>query len=126
MSADQFTRWLCPSCGQDGFDSWNKAVFDGPTWEDEGELPSLAHPYMLGCECWRCDQDATIRYTSPGVPPRVIMAPEDHKPGQWMEFVESAFAEFNANPEAGVACLPAQTRDADWSRGCLAAKGQLQ
>lgn len=116
--ADQFTRWCCPKCGDDGIDSWNKAVWDGPGYQS---LDEVENPHIIGGECWRCWWPITVAYFAPGETPRAIVAPSDN-----YSYEETAFAKFAASPGNGVTLTPAKSRDADWSRGCSTAKGQLQ
>ena len=120
---DQFTRWCCPKCGKDGIDSWNKAVWDGPGFQSEAEIPL---PWIMGGECWRCDHPCVMIYPGKDKAPRVILAPEPLDERNPYSYEPAAMDAAEANPELGEVCLPATSRDRDWSRGCLAAKGQLQ
>jgi hypothetical protein len=115
--SDQFTRWLCPMCGEPGIDSWNKAMFDG--LDHEGELPPL---HILGYDCMRCWIPVTVAYRGPNVAPRAIMGPHD---GPY-EYEDAAMAALEGDLTSGVELLPSIARDADWSGGCVAAKAQLQ
>lgn len=115
---DQFTRWLCPECDQPSFDSWNKAIFDGID-QDPDDLPN---PWILGDTCQHCGHPAVTCYTTPDAPPRAIFSID----GTYAYEV-FAMACFEADPAGeGVPLDPSDRRDSDWSRGCLAAKGQLQ
>lgn len=119
IGADEFTRWCCPKCGQDGIDSWNKAVWDGPGY---ASLDEVEFPHIIGGECWRCWWPIAVAYFAPGDAPRAILAPADDD----YSYEDAAFADL-ADPASKAAVLaPAQTRDADWSGGCIAARGQLQ
>ncbi|WP_143066708.1 hypothetical protein [Sphingobium sp. YR768] len=115
MSAiDQFTRFLCSKCGAAGFDSWNKAMFDGVV-HDPSALPN---PWILGDQCQACTWPAVTCYTIPGEAPRAIFGPHLHGfayEGKAMELIV-------ADPSSGQLLLPSAARDADWSRGCLHAK----
>lgn len=118
MMFDQFTRWLCPKCGAPGFDSWNKAMFDGIV-RDPDDLPN---PNILGDTCQHCGHPAVTCYTLPDQPPRAILSSDG-------TYAYEAFAMtcFEVAPASeGVELRPSDRRDADWSRGCLAAKEQLQ
>lgn len=115
--SDEFSRWLCPKCGEPGIDSWNKAMFDGLT--HEGGIPAL---HILGDMCHHCTHPITLAYRAPGVAPRAIVGPDEDS----FEYEHGAMLELEADPAAGVELLPSTARDADWSRGCLAAKAQLQ
>ncbi|WP_289145226.1 hypothetical protein [uncultured Sphingobium sp.] len=115
MSAvDQFTRWICPKCGADGFDSWNKAMFDGVV-QDPAALPN---PWVLGDCCQTCTWPAVTCYTLPGDPPRTIFGPTLHQ----FSYESEAMQLILTDPESGEFLLPASSRDADWSQGCLHAK----
>lgn len=119
--ADQFTRWLCAKCGGDGIDSWNKAIFDGPSWE-KGEI--LPNPWVLGMECWRCLWPCVVCYTSPEAAPRALYGP--YASGeQAYEYEAAAFLRIE-DQSASIELLPSTSRDVDWSAGCLAARAQLQ
>jgi hypothetical protein len=116
---DQFTMWRCSKCDAAGIDSWNKAMFDGV--EHPAELPN---PWVLGMECWACCWACVVSYGGPNDVPRAIYAPT-REDGYAHE--DAAFARFTADPEtAGEPLRPSSSRSGDWSRGCLAAKGQLQ
>jgi hypothetical protein len=122
---DQFTRWLCPKCGQAGIDSWNKAMFDGVA-----HLPvmmELPDPWILGDQCSSCLWPAALRYTKPDAAPRAIFGPNpfSNRPGVYAYEIE-AMNRLQDTPDSGELLRPSDKRDADWSRGCLAAKGQLQ
>lgn len=116
--SDEFTRWLCAKCGCDGIDSWNKAVFDGPAWEVGEQIPD---PWIVGMECWRCMTPCVVSYGAPGLPPRAIYSPD----GSY-EYEREAMELIQTSPEGAIVLLASKTRDADWSRGCLAARAQLQ
>lgn len=118
---DQFTRWLCPKCGLAGIDSWNKAMFDGI---DHGDAP-LPDPWILGDQCAYCVWPCVISYTTPDAPPRAIFGPLPAGP-ECFTYEHEAMRAILADPISAAELQPATTRDADWSRGCLAAKGQLQ
>lgn len=116
---DQFSRWCCPKCGTHGFDSWNKAMFDGVRHDPD----ALPNPWVLSDCCHVCTWDAVVSYTTPDTPPRAIFAA-----GQdWLDHEEEqAACRAIVAGTAGDPLLPSLVRDADWSRGCMAAKGQLQ
>lgn len=118
MMFDQFTRWLCPNCGEAGIDSWNKAMFDGLNW-DHGPLPDR---HILGDQCHRCTWNCVTCYTAADVIPHIIMGPDRDSYG----FEADACRAFLENVSAGQPLEASDRRDADWSRGCVAAKGQLQ
>jgi len=120
---DQFTRWTCPKCGSAGIDSWNKAMFDGVRQEPD----DLPNPWILGLECDKCLWPCVVSYTTPDQAPRAIFAPNafDHTALSYV-YEPNAMRQLAANPASGVSLAPSDRRDADWSRGCLAAKGQLQ
>lgn len=111
---DQFTRWLCPKCGEAGFDSWNKAMFDGVVQDPE----ALPNPWILGDSCHVCTWPAVTCYTLPTEPPRAIFGPMLHQ----FSYESEAMRLILADPEAGEYLLPALKRDADWSQGCMHAK----
>lgn len=111
---DQFTRFCCPKCGEAGFDSWNKAMFDGVA-HDPGALPN---PWILGDCCHRCTWPAVTCYTLPGQPARAIFGPMLHD----FCYEVEAWRLFVKDPCSGVALLPSPARDADWRRGCIHAK----
>lgn len=117
-SFDQFTRWLCPKCGMDGFDSWNKAMFDGIVHDPD----NLPNPWVIGDTCQCCGHPSVVSYTTADAAPCAILGPGFND----YSHEDEALKRFEAQPDAGVQLLPSPTRDADWSRGCLAAKGQLQ
>lgn len=115
-SFDQFTRWLCPVCGEHGIDSWNKAMHDGIDYG--GDYPD---PAIYGLDCDRCLHPVTVAYFAQDAAPRAIAAPEDS-----YAYEAAAMAKFEADRGAGVELAPSLVRDSDWSRGCLVAKGQMQ
>lgn len=112
---DQFTRWLCARCGGAGFDSWNKALHDGIDWE--GDYPN---PAVWGDQCQSCGHPAAVAYTTPDAAPTIIYGLEDYSTER------ADMVRLEADPSCGETMVPSDLRDADWSRGCLAAKGQLQ
>ena len=118
---DQFTRWLCAKCGKPGIDSWNKAMFDGVD-HDPAELPN---PWLLGDNCQCCVWPVVISYTEPGTAPRAIYGPIQSGPGQFAYETE-AFLAIEADRASALELLPSDARDADWSGGCVNARGQLQ
>lgn len=120
---DQFTRWCCPKCGQDGIDSWNKAVWDGPGFQSEDEIPQ---PWIIGGECFRCWHPCVMIYPGKDAPPRVFLAPSPLDEENAYSYELQALDMAENNPLLGTECLPSTSRDRDWSGGCLAAKGQLQ
>ncbi|MFY9349101.1 MAG: hypothetical protein WBL20_08070 [Sphingobium sp.] len=116
---DQFTRWRCPKCGAGGFDSWNKAMFDGVSHDPD----ALPNPWVLSDCCHVCAWSAVVSYTTPDAAPRAIFAPSRC----WFDSEEElAACREIVDGTDGHALLPSLVRDADWSRGCMAAKGQLQ
>lgn len=119
--SDQFTRFLCAKCGKPGIDSWNKAMFDGLNL-DADDLPN---PHILGDNCHRCSWPVVISYTEPGTRPRAIYGPINDGPHQFA-YEDQAFQQIKADPMSALELLPSDTRDADWSGGCLNARGQLQ
>ena len=120
---DQFTRWTCTKCGRDGIDSWNKAVWDGPGFQTVEEVPN---PWLLGDNCQRCGWACVVMYTTPDAAPRAIYSPVGAGDPFAYFYESEAFALIERNPSAYEELAPAGSRDADWSRGCLVAKGQLQ
>jgi hypothetical protein len=115
MNFDQYTRWQCPKCGAAGFDSWNKALFDGVEHEPGQPLPN---PWILGDTCHRCSQPAVTCYTTPDAPPRAIFSVDG-------TYAYEAFAMvcFEANPTGeGQPLAPSDQRDGDWRKGCIAAQ----
>jgi hypothetical protein len=114
MMVDQFTRWLCPKCGAAGFDSWNKAMFDGVVQDPE----ALPNPWVLGDCCGYCTWPAVTCYTLPGDPPRAIFGPML----DLFSYEEEAMRLILADPQSCEILLPATERDADWSKGCMHAK----
>lgn len=119
---DQFTRWRCAKCGGDGIDSWNKAIFDGPSWEAGEALPN---PWVLGMECWRCMWPCVVSYSEAGAAPRALYGPIASGDSAY-EYESAAFQAIQNDHTTSVELLPAASRDCDWSRGCLAARAQLQ
>ncbi len=119
--SDQFTRWLCAKCGKPGIDSWNKAMFDGVV-HDPADLPN---PWVIGDSCHSCCWPVVISFTEPGTPPRAIYGPIQSGRGEF-EYEDEAVLAILADPASAIELLPSDTRDADWSGGCLAAKAQLQ
>ena len=117
MIFDQFTRWACPKCDRQGFDSWNKAMFDGVDHDPD----NLPNPWTLGDTCQCCGWPCVVSYTTADAAPRAIASPDDS-----YAYEAGAFKAFEADPNAGTPLNPTIFRDADWSRGCLAAKVQLQ
>jgi len=115
--SDQFTRWTCGKCGQAGIDSWNKAMHDGIDWD--GEYPN---PAVFGDTCQKCGWNVATCYTTPDCAPTAIYAadPDD------FSYEQAAMEKLEADPSAGETLEPSTARDSDWSRGCVAAKGQLQ
>lgn len=113
---DQFTRFLCDKCDRPGFDSWNKAMHDGIDYE--GDYPN---PAVYGDECQCCGHPAAVCYTSPGLAPTAIYSPDDS-----YSYEGGAIDQLQADPSRGQSLRPASKRDADWSGGCVGAKGQLQ
>ncbi|MES2175092.1 MAG: hypothetical protein V4523_14255 [Pseudomonadota bacterium] len=111
---DQFTRFLCPKCGAPGFDSWNKAIFDGVIHD----VNALPNPWILGDQCQACTWPAVIFYTTPDEVPRVIFGPDLHS----FAYESEAMRLISADPSSGEPLLASTARDADWSRGCLHAK----
>ncbi|MBG6116240.1 hypothetical protein IWY39_000044 [Sphingobium sp. JAI105] len=118
---DQFTRWLCPKCGLAGIDSWNKALFDGI---DHGDAP-LPDPWILGTQCDRCVWPCVVSYARFDVQPTAIFGPLSAGAGCFA-YEDKAMAAILADRTAGEMLAPSDRRDFDWSRGCLAARGQLQ
>ena len=120
--SDQFTRWLCGKCGCDGIDSWNKAVFDGPSWDKGEQVPN---PWILGMECWGCGCPCVVIYTLPSEAPRAVYSPIAEGERAYA-YEPDAFAAIESGAESGEILQPSNSRDSDWSRGCLAARAQLQ
>lgn len=114
---DQFTRWLCAMCGEPGIDSWNKALHDGINWQ--GDYPN---PAVFGDDCQSCGHPVAVAYTLPGEAPTAIYGPGFNDYSEEPEAMDA----LQLDPASGTPLLPSTTRDADWSGGCLAAKGQLQ
>lgn len=114
---DQFTRFLCRKCGEAGHDSWNKAAYDGP--HHDGEVPN---PLIYGDECQKCGWPAVIAWSAPGEQARAIYGPDpdsyDYEPHA-IDLMERSIGN-------GSLLEWSTVRDADWSGGCTAAKGQLQ
>lgn len=117
QAINEFTRFLCPRCGQDGVHSWNKSAWDGPGWDQP------PNPMIFGEDCNCCGWPLTVRYDGPEEPPVAILCPDD-PPSYTYE--DDAMAALEQDRAAGVVLSAATTRDADWSRGCLAARAQLQ
>lgn len=115
--SDQFTRWLCPKCGGAGIDSWNKAMHDGIDYG--GQYPN---PAVFGDACQKCGWNVAICYTTADCAPTAIFAPTMNNYNYELE----AMNRLEADPSSGETLQPSTTRDSDWSRGCVAAKGQLQ
>lgn len=111
---DQYTRFLCPKCGSPGFDSWNKAMFDGVI-HDPNELPN---PWIMGDNCQTCMWPAVTYYSIPGEAPLAVFGPHLH----CFAYESEAMSLISADPSLGEPLLPSSDRDADWSRGCLHAK----
>lgn len=114
---DQFTRFLCDKCENDGFDSWNKTMHDGINYH--GNYPN---PCIYGLECSHCGHPAVTAYTSPDAAPTAIYSPDEDS----YDYEGDAMTALERDPSAGTALRPSQHRDSDWSQGCVAAKGQLQ
>lgn len=118
---DQYTRWLCPKCGAPGIDSWNKAMFDGI---DHGDDP-LPNPHVLGDNCQHCAWPVVVRYATADEAPTAIFGPIPLCDGCF-NYEPAAMRQILAAPETAIALQPSIARDRDWSRGCLAAREQLQ
>uniref|UniRef100_UPI003BAD2EED hypothetical protein n=1 Tax=Stappia sp. TaxID=1870903 RepID=UPI003BAD2EED len=116
---DAHTRWRCPYCGRDGIDSWHKSAFDGFRWED-GPPDDLGAFGFFCTAVDGCEKLLVVDYRSPKVPPRCIIAGGLEDPTDRLLAAESAaFASFEADRFAGAELQPADTRDGDWSGGCL-------
>lgn len=113
--SDQFTRFTCKKCGSAGHDSWNKSLHDG--LDHGGKYPN---PFIVGDECQCCGWPAVIAWYGPGERARAIYSPDEDsyayeiKAMGRIERGEGDLLEFS------------DKRDADWSRGCVAARDQLQ
>lgn len=118
---DQFTRWRCLKCGLAGIDSWNKAMFDGI---DHGNA-QLPDPWILGTQCDRCVWPYVISYTGPDAPPHAVYGPVLNG-ASCFSYEQDAMRRILADPGFGVELEPSHSRDADWSAGCIVARGQLQ
>lgn len=116
---DQYTRWLCPKCGAPGIDSFNKAIFDGPPFEDAFQFDE----YIFGDQCQRCTWAITVRYTTADEAPTAIVNPE-WEDREGYNYQRDAIIRIATDPD--LTLQPSDQRDRDWSRGCLAARGQLQ
>lgn len=115
--SDQFTRFLCAKCGEAGHDSWNKAAHDGINWH--GNVPN---PLIYGDMCHYCGWPAVVAWGAPGEPALAIYSPDESS----FAYENDAMARIEGHPDDAVKLEFAVKRDADWSGGCLAAKGQLQ
>lgn len=113
--SDQFTRFTCRKCGKAGHDSWNKSAHDGIDWQ--GEVPD---PLIYGDECHHCGWPAVIAWSAPGGGARAIYSPDADSYAYEAEAME------RIERGEGEPLEYSDKRDADWSRGCVAARDQLQ
>ena len=121
---DQFSRWCCLKCGEAGIDSWNKAVWDGPGFRSLSDVPN---PWIIGGECVYCGWPCVVIYTIPEVAPRTIYGPiGPDEEGNSYEYEDEVLDLIEADITASVVLSPSNTRDTDWSGGCLMAQAQIQ
>lgn len=92
-------------------------MFDGT-----GYGPEYPDHIILGMECCNCGWPVVTLYTKPENAPRAIYGPtcDDYT------YEELAFEAIRDAPGPSIELEPSDHRDGDWSRGCVAAKGQFQ
>lgn len=79
-------------------------------------------PFILGDNCQCCWHPVVLAYYGAGEPIRAIYGPDSES----FDYEAAAMDAIEVNPDVAEVLAFAETRDADWSGGCVAAKAQLQ